>query len=153
VPAAVDAQERETQLLAERLQAVLAKGGGAQYRALAESLMDDNDPIDVAAAALALVAAGRRLAGERRGAARGPGAKAEAGAALPPLPRAPGPPEKRYQSPKPYQQAKPYRTPARHAPLARKGAKYGEKPRAGGPPGPKKRPDQARPAGGRLRPR
>jgi ATP-dependent RNA helicase DeaD len=149
VPAAVDPQERESQLLAERLQGVLAKGGGAQYRALAESLMDDNDPIDVAAAALALVAAGR-------GPARGTGAKADAGAALPmfpPEPRAPGPPEKRYQPAKPYPAKKPYGAPGRYAPPAGKGAKYDGKPRAGGPPGPKKRGDHPYPTGGRMKSR
>ena len=56
VPTAIDAQERESQVLTERLLDVLGKNGWARYRTVIESLMDDHDVIDVAAAALSLSA-------------------------------------------------------------------------------------------------
>ena len=58
VPSAAEVEEREAQILEERLNQILASGKWGPYRAVIEDLLDDRDPIDVAAAALAL-AAGR----------------------------------------------------------------------------------------------
>lgn len=58
VPTVAEVEEREAQILEERLDQVLATGQWGPYRAVVEDLLDDRDPIDVAAAALAL-AAGR----------------------------------------------------------------------------------------------
>jgi ATP-dependent RNA helicase DeaD len=77
VPTAMEAEERETQQLTTRLQDVLGKDGWARYRAVAESMLDLHDPIDIAAAAISLAArkrasarpkaepAGREARGER----------------------------------------------------------------------------------------
>jgi ATP-dependent RNA helicase DeaD len=59
IPTAVEAQAREAQLLEERLLDVLARGNWGPYRALIEELADTNDPIDLAAAAVAMAATGR----------------------------------------------------------------------------------------------
>ena len=59
IPTALEAQEREAQLLEERLLDVLARGNWGPYRALIEELADDHDPIDLAAAALALAVSAR----------------------------------------------------------------------------------------------
>ena len=56
VPTAAEAGERESQLLAKRVLDMLSGDGWAQYRPLVDELADDNDPMDIAAAALALVA-------------------------------------------------------------------------------------------------
>ncbi len=58
VPTAAEVEEREAQILEERLSQLLESGRWGPYRAVVEDLLDDRDPIDVAAAALAL-AAGR----------------------------------------------------------------------------------------------
>ena len=58
VPTAQEAEQREVQLLEERLLDVLAKGNLMAYRLVVEELVDDHDPIDIAAAAL-LMAAGK----------------------------------------------------------------------------------------------
>ncbi len=58
VPTAQEAEQREVQLLEERLLDVLAKGNLMAYRLVVEELVDDHDPIDIAAAAL-LLAAGK----------------------------------------------------------------------------------------------
>ena len=57
VPTGVEVEEREAQILHERLTQILATGKWGRYRALVEDLLEDHDPVDVAAAALALVAA------------------------------------------------------------------------------------------------
>jgi ATP-dependent RNA helicase DeaD len=56
VPTALEAEEKEVQLLAEQLLDALGKGGWGRYRGLVESLMDDHDPLEIAAAAVALAA-------------------------------------------------------------------------------------------------
>ena len=59
----LEGEEREAELLATRLQEVLAKDGWARFRGVVEQMSDDHDPADIAAAALALAAtsgAGRR---------------------------------------------------------------------------------------------
>jgi ATP-dependent RNA helicase DeaD len=56
IPTVADAQEREIALLEERLLAVLAQGRWGRYRSMVEELVEDYDPIEVAAAALALAA-------------------------------------------------------------------------------------------------
>ena len=62
VPTATEADEREARLLAKRVLDVLSKDGWAQYRPVVDQLVDDNDPMDIAAAALAIaVRPGRRL--------------------------------------------------------------------------------------------
>jgi ATP-dependent RNA helicase DeaD len=56
VPTAAQAEEREAQLLEERLLDVLAQDGWGPYRLVVEDLLAEHDPIDVAAAALAMAA-------------------------------------------------------------------------------------------------
>ncbi|MCL4369461.1 MAG: DEAD/DEAH box helicase, partial [Chloroflexi bacterium] len=56
VPTAAEVEERDAQILEERLTQVLESGRWGPYRAVVEDLLDDHDPIDVAAAALALAA-------------------------------------------------------------------------------------------------
>jgi ATP-dependent RNA helicase DeaD len=63
VPSAAEAQERESQLLEERLLDVLAKDGWGPYRLIVEDLLGDHDPIDIAAAALSM-ASGKSAAGK-----------------------------------------------------------------------------------------
>ena len=59
VPTAAEAEERETEILSARLVATLQKGGWGRYRPVIEELLnEDHDPVDVAAAALQLVATG-----------------------------------------------------------------------------------------------
>jgi ATP-dependent RNA helicase DeaD len=56
VPTVVDAQEREMQLLEERLLDVLAQGNWARYRGIVEELAEDYDLVEVAAAAVSMAA-------------------------------------------------------------------------------------------------
>ncbi|MDP2659564.1 MAG: DEAD/DEAH box helicase [Dehalococcoidia bacterium] len=58
IPTGVDIEERELQMLEERLVEMLANGKWSRFRAVVDQLLDDNDPADIAAAALALVAKG-----------------------------------------------------------------------------------------------
>jgi superfamily II DNA/RNA helicase len=58
IPTAAEVEEREAEILEERLLASLAKGNWGRYRPMIEELLEDHDPIDVAAAALSLVASG-----------------------------------------------------------------------------------------------
>lgn len=60
VPTAAEVEERDAQILEERLTQVLESGRWGPYRAVVEDLLDDHDPIDVAAAALALAGASGR---------------------------------------------------------------------------------------------
>jgi ATP-dependent RNA helicase DeaD len=65
VPTAAEAEERELEILGARLTAALGKGGWGRYRPLIEEmLLEDHDPVDLAAAALHLVASG--MVGTRR---------------------------------------------------------------------------------------
>lgn len=57
VPSGAEAEDREAQILEERLTETLATGRWSRYRAIVEALLDDHDPVDVAAAAIALAAA------------------------------------------------------------------------------------------------
>lgn len=57
VPTVTEVEEREAQILEERLVDMLTTGKWGPYRAMIEGLLDDHDPVDVAAAALALAAA------------------------------------------------------------------------------------------------
>ena len=59
-PTAIEAEERETQLIARRLSEVLGKDGWARYRSVVESMLDDHDPIDIAAAAIAMASTTRK---------------------------------------------------------------------------------------------
>ncbi|MER3420741.1 MAG: RNA helicase, partial [Chloroflexota bacterium] len=54
IPTAAEVAERERELLASRVAAMLRDGRWGQYRELVEELSEDHDPIDVAAAALAM---------------------------------------------------------------------------------------------------
>ncbi len=54
VPTAAEAEERDLQVLEERVLDVLSRDGWGRYRAVVEDLLEDHDPVDVAAAALAL---------------------------------------------------------------------------------------------------
>jgi hypothetical protein len=65
VPTVAEVEEREFQSLEERLQASLASGAWGRYRSMVEELADEHDPIDLAAAALAMVV--ERAAPDRRG--------------------------------------------------------------------------------------
>ena len=69
VPTAAEAEEREVEMLEARLLATLGKGGWGQYRPVIEELLlEDHDPVDLAAAALALLASsgvGSRRAGRQ----------------------------------------------------------------------------------------
>jgi ATP-dependent RNA helicase DeaD len=56
VPTVVATEERARELLEEQLLSALAEGRWGPYRAVVEELVDDYDPIDVAAAALSLAA-------------------------------------------------------------------------------------------------
>jgi ATP-dependent RNA helicase DeaD len=67
VPTAAEAEEREAQVLEERLLDVLAKDGWGPYRVIVQDLLDEYDPVDLAAAALAMAAA---RSPSRRGSAR-----------------------------------------------------------------------------------
>lgn len=60
VPTAVEIEERGRQVLAERLLGTLESGKWGQYRAMVEDLLDDHDPIDLAAAALSMVEVKKR---------------------------------------------------------------------------------------------
>jgi ATP-dependent RNA helicase DeaD len=91
VPTAVEAEEREAQALAERLLDVLGKDGWGRYRGIVESLMDDHDVVDVAAAAMSL-AAGR---GSTRASSR-PSATPTPHATKPPPPQ-----RKKHRTPQP----------------------------------------------------
>src|SRR5204863_8735132 len=59
-PTAMEAAERETQLLAGRLLDVLGEDGWARYRGVVESMLDDHDPVDIAAAAIAMASSSRK---------------------------------------------------------------------------------------------
>jgi ATP-dependent RNA helicase DeaD len=65
VPTAADVEAREAEALEERLLQALENGRWGRYRALVEELADEHDPVDLAAAALAL-AAGRPSSGRPR---------------------------------------------------------------------------------------
>jgi ATP-dependent RNA helicase DeaD len=56
VPTVADVKQREAQALEEQLLEVLASGKWGHYRAMVEELLGDHDPVDVAAAALSMVA-------------------------------------------------------------------------------------------------
>ena len=60
VPSAAEVEARDLQVLEEQLLHALGKDGWARYRAVIQDLMDEHDPVDLAAAALALVSTGRR---------------------------------------------------------------------------------------------
>jgi ATP-dependent RNA helicase DeaD len=62
VPSVAEVEARDLQILEEQLLDAVGKDGWARYRAVIQDLMGDHDPIDLAAAALTLVAA----AGPRR---------------------------------------------------------------------------------------
>lgn len=59
VPTVAEVEEREAQALEERLLASLSGSSWGKYRPMIEELADEHDPIDIAAAALALIAGGR----------------------------------------------------------------------------------------------
>ncbi|MCC7371250.1 MAG: DEAD/DEAH box helicase [Chloroflexi bacterium] len=59
VPTAAEAEEREIEILRDRLTSTLSAGGWGRYRPMIEELLlEDHDPVDLAAAALQLVASG-----------------------------------------------------------------------------------------------
>src|SRR5215207_2264362 len=60
VPSTADVEARDLQVLEEQLLHVLSKDGWLRYRAVIQDLMDEHDPVDLAAAALTLAATGRR---------------------------------------------------------------------------------------------
>jgi|DewCreStandDraft_5_1066085.scaffolds.fasta_scaffold00228_64 ATP-dependent RNA helicase DeaD len=70
IPTAAEVAERERELLAERVTTMLRDGRWGQYRELVEELAEDHDPIDIAAAALA-------MAEQARGAGARPAAASE----------------------------------------------------------------------------
>jgi ATP-dependent RNA helicase DeaD len=60
VPTAAEVEERDLQVLEERLLDALSKDGYGRYRAVVADLLEGHDLLDVAAAALALAAGPRR---------------------------------------------------------------------------------------------
>ena len=90
VPTGAEVEERETQVLVERLEEVLAQGGWGRYRAAVEDLFEDHDPADVAAAAVSMAAA-RAHRGSREGHLVRRPTEDETGERHP-RPGAPGPP-------------------------------------------------------------
>lgn len=68
LPTATEVAEREREILEERVERELESGRWGQYRELVEELTDEHDPINVAAAALSLIAQQSRRAplGARR---------------------------------------------------------------------------------------
>jgi len=56
VPTAAEAEERGAQLLEERLLDALSKNAWTPYKVIIEDLLDDHDPVELAAAALSMVA-------------------------------------------------------------------------------------------------
>ncbi|HEV7665772.1 MAG TPA: DEAD/DEAH box helicase, partial [Chloroflexota bacterium] len=68
VPSLADIEARDLQVLEEQLLDAIGKDGWARYRAVIQDLMGDHDPIDLAAAALTLVATSgkRRLKAQPR---------------------------------------------------------------------------------------
>ncbi len=94
VPTAAEAEEREVEILEARLTATLSKGGWGKYRPVIEGLLlEDHDPIDLAAAALHLVATG--AVGTRRSTRR----PAAVPAPAPFVSKAPSPPWGRTDTP------------------------------------------------------
>jgi ATP-dependent RNA helicase DeaD len=59
LPTAAEVEQRDLQVLEERLLDVLSRDRWRRYRAVVEELLEDHDPTDVAAAALALAATAR----------------------------------------------------------------------------------------------
>jgi ATP-dependent RNA helicase DeaD len=59
LPTAAEVEERDLQVLEERLLDVLSRDGWTRYRAVVEELLEDHDPTDLAAAALAMSATAR----------------------------------------------------------------------------------------------
>jgi ATP-dependent RNA helicase DeaD len=59
VPTAAEVEEREAQILKERLLDILSRGPWGPYRTIIEEMADDHDPVDLAAAALTLSAKAR----------------------------------------------------------------------------------------------
>ncbi len=57
VPTMADVEDREAQLLQERLEDAVSRGQWQKYRAVIEEMADDHDLVELAAAALSLVAA------------------------------------------------------------------------------------------------
>jgi ATP-dependent RNA helicase DeaD len=58
VPTVAEVEEREAEMLRERLLAGLTRGDWGRYRPMVEELFDEHDPVEVAAAALKLAAGG-----------------------------------------------------------------------------------------------
>lgn len=70
IPTATEIEEREAQILEERLLDVLARDQQGRYRAVIEDLLDEHDPVDLATAALTMAAAATRPARARASRAR-----------------------------------------------------------------------------------
>jgi ATP-dependent RNA helicase DeaD len=66
LPTAAEVTEREREVLEEELVRTLQSGSWGQYRDLVEELAAEHDPINVAAAALAVLVQGRRRPAERK---------------------------------------------------------------------------------------
>jgi ATP-dependent RNA helicase DeaD len=90
VPTAAEAEEREAEILGARLTATLSKGGWGRFRPMIEELLqEDHDPVDLAAAALFMVATGAvgtRQPGKPKDAAAVPPVSAPAMAHTPAVP-------------------------------------------------------------------
>lgn len=57
VPTGAEVEERESQILAEQLSDALESGRWGRYRGIVEDMLDEHDPVEVAAAALSMIAA------------------------------------------------------------------------------------------------
>jgi ATP-dependent RNA helicase DeaD len=60
VPSAAEVEARDLQVLEEQLLQAFGKDGWMRYRAVIQDLIDEHDPVDLAAAALTLFATSRR---------------------------------------------------------------------------------------------
>jgi ATP-dependent RNA helicase DeaD len=69
IPTAAEVAERERDLLSERILDVLRTGSWGQYRSIIEALAVDHDPVDIAAAAVAMAEQVRQRTGGRAGSA------------------------------------------------------------------------------------
>jgi ATP-dependent RNA helicase DeaD len=69
LPTAAEVAEREREVLQGELERMIESGGWGKYRDLVEELADEHDPLNVAAAALALLVKRRKESAPRRKAA------------------------------------------------------------------------------------
>jgi hypothetical protein len=127
VPTVAEVEEREAEMLEERLLATLSKGNWGRYRPIVEELFESHDPIDVAAAALSLAASGG-MGRRQTSAARVVPLPERARAEEPERPAAPERPHEPERPPAPDRLAAPDRPVERERPAARGRAEGRDRP-------------------------